>query len=106
MILQHIATTIITSPEPVMLFKVKGHSQTVGNEHADEIAKAVAKGQIAEEECILYEEPSNDRRHKYWPYKVEVEEPKQASSKAAEPTIPRKRMRALDNLQDALKEHG
>jgi ribonuclease HI len=106
MILQHIAATIISSPERVTLFKVKGHSQTIGNEHADEIAKAVAKGQIAEEECITYEEPSNDRRHKYWPYKVEVEEPQKVSSKAAEPTIPRKRRRALDNLQDALKEQA
>ena len=82
---------------------MKGRSQTVGNEYADEIAKAVAKGITAEGECITYEEPSNDRRHKFWPYKGAVEASKQANSPAAESTMPR---RPLDNLQDAVKEQA
>jgi hypothetical protein len=83
---------------------VKGHSNLVGNEHADEIAKAVAKGHTAEGECRIYKEPSNDRCHKYWPHTVEVQKNKQGKASCADPLLQRKRRRPVDNLQDALKK--
>ena len=43
-LIKAIDTLIRASTEPIHLYKVPAHQGVVGNEHADEIAKAAAKG--------------------------------------------------------------
>jgi ribonuclease HI len=67
-LLNSIADCILRSSQPIHLYKVKGHANIIGNEMADEIAKAAAKGDIPPDECLQFTEPSNDRSSRYWPY--------------------------------------
>jgi hypothetical protein len=62
------------SPKQVCIGKVKSHVGIVGNEEADEIAVAVAKGKEEEKEnmegVMEYGKDSNDRDNMYWPAEV------------------------------------
>jgi exonuclease III/ribonuclease HI len=73
-LLGDIVQLIQDSPRPVYIGKVKSHTGVVGNEVADEIAVAVAKGKEGEEDDMddvtEYGEESNDRGSLYWPAKV------------------------------------
>jgi len=68
LLLQSIAHRIQNSKQTIHLYKVKGHSYLIGNEKADEIAKAAAKGDAPLDCCRQFNEPSNDRRGRHWPY--------------------------------------
>jgi hypothetical protein len=65
-LLQDIAKAIEAAPSAIHIYKVKSHIGIVGNERADEIATAVAKGESVP--CWTHIEPSNYRREQYWLY--------------------------------------
>jgi ribonuclease HI len=73
-LLGEIVHIIRDSPTAVYIGKVKSHIGVVGNEIADEIAVAVAKGQEGEVEDMEgvteYGKDSNDRDSMYWPAEV------------------------------------
>jgi len=73
-LLGEIVKIIRDSPKQVYIGKVKSHVGIVGNEEADEIAVAVAKGKEEEKENMEgvteYGKDSNDRDSMYWPAEV------------------------------------
>jgi hypothetical protein len=91
-LLEETVQLIENSDAKVMLYKVKGHSHLIGNEKADEIAQAVAKGEITEESCKELAAASNDRGTRYWPYKVRIRE-----------SSGRKLSRPVVDLKEAIK---
>jgi ribonuclease HI len=68
-----------SSPEIVHLHKVTAHQGVVGNEQADEIAKAAAKGRAPAEQHYTYDVPSNSRLTMYWPVAKVEQAPPEAS---------------------------
>jgi ribonuclease HI len=66
-LIKAIDTLICSSPEPIHLYKVTAHQGVVGNEQADEIAKAAAKGRAPDAQHHTYDVPSNSRTSMYWP---------------------------------------
>ena len=66
-LLRAITTLIRDSKQPINIYKVPAHCGIIGNEHADETAKAAAKGDALEEECRPYRHPSRTTDGVYWP---------------------------------------
>jgi ribonuclease HI len=60
-LIKEAATQIMNAEQKITLHKVKGHSSIIGNEKADQIAKAAATGETPYDECELYDTPSNGR---------------------------------------------
>jgi len=71
-LLMAIANAIRDAPGPVHLWKVPSHCGIVGNEKADEIAVAVARGKA--EAVQEYETPSNNRASWHWPHRPSSKE--------------------------------
>ena len=67
-LLKAIVDTVIEKNLNVYMFKVKSHTNIVGNEIADAIANGVAKGDIKSTLCYNAIPDSNDRKNRYWPY--------------------------------------
>lgn len=68
-LLQDIARLISQTQEPIQLFKVKSHVGIVGNEIADEIAVAMARGEGPQgPQRVRCDVPSNERQHMHWPH--------------------------------------
>lgn len=95
-LLKQIAELIQSSTQQIRLFKVKGHSHAIGNEHADELAKEAAKTPTCERDQV-FTDPSNDRHSKYWPHEVKPENGLNPKGQARRP-IP------LVDLKEAIKE--
>ena len=84
------------------LHKVKAHTSIIGNEKADEIAKAAATGETPYAECELYDTPSNDRSTQYWPYVTKWQnfwERENGQRRLID------RVKQLTDLQDSARKH-
>jgi hypothetical protein len=82
--------------QPVILGKVKAHSGIPGNEIADEIAQATARGE--QEACEEYPVPeSNCRTELYWPCTEITEEDREG--------VERTRVIYADSLEGAVRTH-
>jgi ribonuclease HI len=106
-LLKEIVAHIVNREPKTTLHKVKGHSYLLGNEKADEIAKAAATGETPYEECEVYDTPSNDRSAQYWPYEIkwtDVWAPQNGGHQRQ--LIDRvKQVCPLTDLQDSVRKH-
>jgi ribonuclease HI len=104
-LIKEIAGHIMTAEQKTTLHKVKGHSSIIGNEKADEVAKAAATGETPYEECEKYDTPSNDRDAQYWPYEIKWQnhwERLQGQRRLIDRV---KRLRPMADLQDSVRKH-
>jgi ribonuclease HI len=92
-LLQHIASSVASSRQPIYIYKVKSHIGIPGNEHADEIATSVAKG--TRKADVTIDTSSNRRPSMAWPHHPDVWEP---GKDVPTPPKPVKDMRALHRM--------
>ena len=105
-LIRQIAAEIANSRDlKVTLHKVKGHSYIIGNEKADEIAKAAATGETPHEACEMYDMPSNDRSTQYWPHETKWNNIWTRTNGQRQLIDRVKRMRPLTDLHDAVRHY-
>lgn len=104
-LIKEIAAQIMNGERKTTLHKVKAHTSIIGNEKADEIAKAAATGETPYAECEIYDTPSNDRSTQYWPYVTKWQN-FWVRENGQRRLIDRvKQLRPLTDLQDSARKH-
>ena len=92
-LIKAIVDLIKASPHTIHLYKVKSHIGIVGNEIADEVAGAAARGYFQEEkedgEHKEMKLPSNNRTEMYWPHTTD--ESREAGAKKRQGAPPEDR---------------
>jgi ribonuclease HI len=75
-LLDSIRHLILNRDEPTHIYKVPAHTGITGNEHADYIAKLVAKGTLEHQYYLDLTLPSSNTRNKqYWPHHLPINPP-------------------------------
>jgi ribonuclease HI len=75
-LLESIRHLILNRDEPTHIYKVPAHTGITGNEHADYIAKLVAKGTLEHQYYLNLTLPSSNTRNKqYWPHHLPINPP-------------------------------
>jgi hypothetical protein len=109
-VLQSIAKAIRQSPSPIHFFKIRSHAGTIGNEHADALARksAITYSNIADNSIRIAGPEGNPFYNIHWLTKEDIENQTQThnhthTTNMVHPTPPK--LWYLPNHRDALKAH-